>query len=278
MVNQCLLDELNLLIGNLDSPYFKYLLFSHKLTQSEGEEVVQKIKSKIENDELIDDLIDTLEDSCQKKVLNIEKSEKINYLNDLINTENNFYIKYLKDFQLNEKESLEVHEKIKNEIESKNINYYEIQRNLKDYYKNKVFQRTYFNRLLSVTGYNCDSIHIKKILRKYNNIDKDDLIKLVEEIKKEIYDGKEFGEFKNLFNNRVENISEKKKAAAKKQFDSFIFDFGDIFKNILKDNNLTWDDGQVIINEVNTLINEGKIIEEEIDGMFVVNYVKEWKK
>ncbi len=278
MVNQCLLDELNLLIGNLDSPYFKYLLFSHKLTQSEGEEVVQKIKSKIENDELIDDLIDTLEDSCQKKVLNIEKSEKINYLNDLINTENNFYIKYLKDFQLNEKESLEVHEKIKNEIESKNINYYEIQRNLKDYYKNKVFQRTYFNRLLSVTGYNCDSIHIKKILRKYNNIDKDDLIKLVEEIKKEIYDGKEFGEFKNLFNNRVENISEKKKAAAKKQFDSFIFVFGDIFKNILKDNNLTWDDGQVIINEVNTLINEGKIIEEEIDGMFVVNYVKEWKK
>ena len=131
---------------------------------------------------------------------------------------------------------------------------------------------------MSVTGYNCDSIHIKKILRKYNNIDKDDLIKLVEEIKKEIYDGKEFGEFKNLFNNRVENISEKKKAAAKKQFDSFIFDFGDIFKNILKDNNLTWDDGQVIINEVNTLINEGKIIEEEIDGMFVVNYVKEWKK
>lgn len=76
MVNQCLLDELNLLIGNLDSPYFKYLLFSHKLTQSEGEEIVQKIKSKIENDELIDDLIDTLEDSCQKKVLNIEKSEK----------------------------------------------------------------------------------------------------------------------------------------------------------------------------------------------------------
>ena len=278
MVNQCLLDELNLLIGNLDSPYFKYLLFSHKLTQSEGEEIVQKIKSKIENDELIDDLIDTLEDSCQKKVLNIEKSEKINYLNDLINKENNFYIKYLKDFQLNNKESLEVHEKIKTEIESKNINYYEIQRNLKDYYKNKVFQRTYFNRLLSVTGYNCDSIHIKKILRKYNNIDKDDLIKLIEEIKKEIYDGKEFGDFKKLFNNRVEIISEKKKAAAKKQFESFIFDFGDIFKNILKDNNLTWDDGQVIINEVNTLINEGKIIEEEIDGMFVVNYVKEWKK
>lgn len=196
----------------------------------------------------------------------------------MINKENNFYIKYLKDFQLNDKESLEVHEKIKTEIESKNINYYEIQRNLKDYYKNKVFQRTYFNRLLSVTGYNCDSIYIKKILRKYNNIDKDDLIKLIEEIKKEIYDGKEFGDFKKLFNNRVEIISEKKKAAAKKQFESFIFDFGDIFKNILKDNNLTWDDGQVIINEVNTLINEGKLIEEEIDGMFVVNYVKEWKK
>lgn len=269
-------NELNVLVGKYDTNYFRYLLYSYNLSLNEGKLIIEDISNKFDGSDV--NLIRLIEDSFRQKIIEIEKNDKVNYLNELISKDNPFYITYLDDYKLSNKFIKLIHDKIENEINENNIEYFMIKRNLKDYFHNKKFYRRYINKLNVIKGRNYDSRIIKKSLNEFNNISLSDVEVCIHEMEDEILDGETYNDdIRKAFNSKLMKKSEKKKADAHGELNHYLDDYGDSFKNILKKFNLTWDDGLIIIDEINTSINDGNLQAEQINPGFVFNYVRKWK-
>lgn len=269
-------NELNVLVGNYDTNYFKYLLYSYNLSLNEGQAIIETISNNFDGIDV--NLIKLIEDSFRQKIIELEKKDKIKFLTELMSKDNPFFITYIKDCNLNKKFIKLIYEKIQNEINENNIEYFMIKRNLKDYSYNKKFYRRYINRLNEIKGRNYDSITIKKSLKEFNNISRSDVRLCIQEMESEILDGETYGgDFKKAFNRKLMKKSEKKKANARAKLNYYLDDYGDSFKFLLTKNNLTWDDGLIIIDEINSSINEGNLQAENINPGFVLRYIKKWK-
>lgn len=269
-------NELNILVGDYDTNYFRYLLYSYNLSLNDGQVIIETISKNFDGSDV--NIVHLIEDSFRQKVIEFEKNDKIRYLDELISKDNPFFITYLQDCNLNNKLTKLVYDKIKNEINENNIDYFMIKRNLKDYFYNKKFYRRYMNRLKEIKGNNYDSLIIKKKLKEFNNISILDVKFCIHEMESEILDGETYGDdFKKAFHRKLMKKSEKKKANARAKFNCYLDDYGDSFKVLLMKNDLTWDDGLIIIDEINTSINEGNLQAERIDSGFVFNYIRNWK-
>lgn len=268
-------NELNILIGDYNTNYFKYLLYSYNLSLNEGKLIIEDISNNFKGEDV--NLIQLIEDSFQQKIVDLEKKDKINYLNQLMSNDNEFHVTYLNNYKLSNKFIQLIHDKIENEIYENNIEYFIIKRNLIDYFYNKKFYHQNMNKLKIIKGRDYNSPVIRLALKKYNNMSIDDIKEIILIMENEILDGETYNnDFRKAFDYKLLRKSEKKKAEAREAFNYFLDD-GDFFKILLEKNNLTWDDGKIIIDEIYESIYSGELQKEKISSGFVLNYIRNWK-
>ena len=93
MVNEAVISRLDELIGDYNSNFFKYHLYSYDLSLNECEDIISNLKKDIcENKVSVENLVFTLESYFKSRVIQHEKELKIRYLESLLDFDNDFYI------------------------------------------------------------------------------------------------------------------------------------------------------------------------------------------
>ena len=236
MINEVIINRLDELIGDFDTPFFNYLLYSYDLSLQECEEIIEKLKNDIQSNKIIsNNVVSTLDDYFKSKVIDLEKQEKIDYLTSLIQEDNDFYSKYLKKYGLDSDDVNLIFERVESKIINENITDFEIKRYLEYYFSNSIKQLSYINELNNIVGRNYDTLIITNIKRKYPILKDRDIVEIISNIHGEIIGAKEFKNgIKNEFKRQCMIRSEDKKAQCRERLDYFVEGNGDSFSKLIK--------------------------------------------
>lgn len=280
MINEVIISRLDELIGDYNTPFFNYLLYSYDLSLDECEDIIDNLKKDINSNKLTsNNIVTTLEDYFRMKVLEGEKTSKANYLIELINPENEFYIKYLEKYELNESEIDLIYNKVKSKIMTDNITDFEIKRYLEYYFANMVKQKDYMNDLDWIVGRNYDTLIIRRAKRENPILLNRDIVNIVMDIREDILDAVEFREgIKKEFLKRCMLKSEDKKARALSQLEMFVEGSGDSFLKLVDFKGLSKSDGETIISEIKQDIADGLVQPERLDSVFLTNRFNEYNE
>lgn len=279
MITDIIIQRLDELIGDYDTPFFNYLLYSYDLSLDECEIIVEELKRDITSGKIItDNIVFTLEAYFKSRVADLEKQDKLNYLTSLLSEDNEFFIKYLKKYELSSTDIDLVYSRVESKIFEDNIDDFEIKRYLEYYFSNVVQQVSYINELNSIVGRDYDTLTIKNVKRKYPILTDEDIIQIVFHIHGEIIEAKEFKkginhEFKRLCLIR----SEDKKARCRENLDKFVEGSGDSFSKLIKVKGLSKRDGEIIVGEIQDDISKGLIQPEWIDSVFITCRFNDYK-
>lgn len=281
MINEVILSRFNELIGEYDTPFFKYLLYSYDLSLQDCELIISKIKKDI-SDSVIssdDNLVELTEEYFREMCLEKEKRDKLEYLSSLMDEKSDFYNKFLAKYEVSSSDIDIIYTKIESKITNSNIDDYEIKRSLEYYFSNAVKQDSYIRSLQMIVGRNYDSLTVEKVKRENPNIYDVDIIQITKELYAEILDGRNFTSIKSAFFDKVMRKSEAKKAEAISKWESLILGNGDSFNKLLETKDLTIGDGEVIKKDVRSKILSGLICADRINGAFLtricINYSSE---
>ena len=280
MINEVIIKRLDELIGDFDTPFFNYLLYSYDLSLHECEEIIDRLKNDIKSNLVIpDNIVSTLDDYFKSKVIDLEKQEKIEFLSSLIQEDSEFYIKFLKKYGLNSEDINLIYGRVESKIIDENISDFEIKRYLEYYFSNSVKQLVYINELNNIVGRNYDTLIITGLKRKYPILQDRDIIKIVFNIHGEIIDAKEFKNgIKNEFKNQCMMKSEAKKAKCREKLNYFVEGSGDSFSKLIKFKKLSKRDGEIIVSEILEDISRGLIQPDEIDGVFITKRFNDYNE
>lgn len=280
MINEVIINRLDELIGDFDTPFFNYLLYSYDLSLQECEEIIEKLKNDIQSNKIIsNNVVSTLDDYFKSKVIDLEKQEKIDYLTSLIQEDNDFYIKYLKKYGLDSDDVNLIFERVESKIINENITDFEIKRYLEYYFSNSIKQLSYINELNNIVGRNYDTLIITNIKRKYPILKDRDIVEIISNIHGEIIEAKEFKNgIKNEFKRQCMIRSEDKKAQCRERLDYFVEGSGDSFSKLIKFKKLSRDDGKIIVSEIEEDISKGLIQPESIDGVFITKRFNDYNE
>jgi hypothetical protein len=280
MISDVIVDRLDELIGDYDTPFFNYLLYSYDLSLEECELIVEELKGDVNSGKVItDNIVFTLEDYFKSRVASLEKQEKVNYLSSLLSEENEFFIKYLKRYGLSSKDINLIHDRVEYKIINDNISYFEIKRYLEYYFANAVKQVSYINDLNRIVGRHYDTLMIRNIKRQYPILLDRDIIEIIFHIHGEIIEAKEFKNgIKNEFKRQCMIKSEDKKAQCRVRLNEFVEGSGDSFSKLVKFKRLTKKDGEIIVSEIKEDISAGLIQPEWIDSVFITKRFNDYNE
>ena len=280
MINDIIIQRLDELIGDYDTPFFNYLLYSYDLSLSECESIIEELKVDISSNKIItDNIVSTLDDYFKSKVSDLEKQEKIEFLSGLMQEDNEFYIKYLKKYDLSLKDINLIYDRVESKILEDNISDFEIKRYLQYYFSNSIKQVSYLNDLNRIIGRNYDTLMIVNIKKKYPILQDRDIVQIIFQIHGEIIEAKEFrngisNEFKRLCMIR----SEDKKAQCRKNLNYFVEGSGDSFSKLVSFKKLSKRDGEIIVSEIKDDIAKGLIQPERIDSVFITKRFNDYNE
>lgn len=279
MINEVIISRLEELIGDYDTPFFNYLIYSYDLTLNDCEIIIDNLKKDIKSNKVMtNNIASTLEVRFENKVLEMEKNSKLDYLTELISSDNEFYIKYLRKYNLTSDEISLIYGKVESRILRDNISDFEIKRYLEYYFANMVKQVSYISDLDWIVGRNYDTLIIQKA-KKDNPILLDrDIVEVVVDIRGDIIDAVEFKKgIKNEFKKRCMLKSEAKKARALANLEDLVEGSGDSFSKLVKVKGLTPDDGKIIVDEIKQDIALGRVQPELVDNIFLTKRFNEYK-
>ena len=279
MINEVIISRLEELIGDYDTPFFNYLIYSYDLTLNDCEIIIDNLKKDIKSNKVMtNNIASTLEERFENKVLEMEKNSKLDYLTELISSDNEFYIKYLRKYNLTSDEISLIYGKVESRILRDNISDFEIKRCLEYYFANMVKQVSYISDLERIVGRNYDTLIIQKA-KKDNPILLDrDIVEVVVDIRGDIIDAVEFKKgIKNEFKKRCMLKSEAKKARALANLEDLVEGSGDSFSKLVKVKGLTPDDGKIIVDEIKQDIALGRVQPELVDNIFLTKRFNEYK-
>lgn len=280
MINDVIVDRLDELIGDYDTPFFNYLLYSYDLSLEECELIVEELKGDVNSGKVItDNIVLTLEDYFKSRVASLEKQEKVNYLSSLLSDDNDFFIKYLKRYGLSSKDINLIHDRVESKIINDNISDFEIKRYLEYYFANAVKQVSYINDLNRIVGRHYDTLMIRNVKRQYPILLDKDIIEIIFHIHGEIIEAKEFKNgIKNEFKRQCMIKSEDKKAQCRVRLNEFVEGSGDSFSKLVKFKRLTKKDGEIIVSEIKEDISAGLIQPEWIDSVFITKRFNDYNE
>ncbi len=280
MINEVIIQRLDEIIGDYDSPFFNYLLYSYDLSLQDCEDIIEKLRNDIKSNRIISqNIISTLDDYFKSKVSDLEKQEKIELLSSLIQEDNDFYIKYLKRYELDSEEIDLIYERVESKILDENISDFEIKRYLEYYFSNSVKQVSYINELNNIVGRNYDTLIITNMKRKYPILQDRDIVQIVFNIHGEIIEAKEFKNgIKNEFKRQCMITSENKKAQCRENLDYFVEGSGDSFSKLIRFKKLSKEDGEIIVSQIKEDISNGLIQPESIDGVFITKRFNDYNE
>lgn len=278
MFSEVMISRLDELVGEFDTPFFNYLLYSYDLDLYDSELIISKIRKDIESEVIStdDNLVELIEDYFHERCIENEKQEKIDYLALLMNVENDFYVRFLEEYGLTARDRDMIYDKVKAHILDENITDFEIRRFLKYYFSNAVKQESYIRTLKLLVGDNYDSLTVKSVRRQYPNINDNDIYQVSSELYLEILEAKDFANIKNAFHDRIMRRSEAKKAEAIEKWDSLILGNGDSFNRLLESKHLSMSDGENIKRDVRSRILNGLICADMIDGVFLTRICNDY--
>ena len=280
MITENIISRLNKLIGEFDTPFFNYLHYSYDLSLNDCEFAINKLKEDINNNKIFSDNLVLIIEEYFKSIINDkEKEVKIKYLDELLDFDNEFYIKFLKKYELSNDEIIIIRDKIKNKILNENISDFEIKRLLRYYFLNSTKQKSYLKDLDFIVGKNYDTLFIKNAKKKYPNLVRNDFIQIISTIKSDIIGACNFKNgIKNDFYRRCMEKSESKKAEAKIKLEKFVEGSGDSFSKLVKFKKLSKQDGEIIVSEILDDINTGLIQPEMINSIFITKRFDEYNE
>ena len=278
MINEVIVSRLDELIGDYDTPFINYLLYSYDISVNDCELIIDDLKGDIyDNKVLGDNLVYTLQEYFKSKIIELEKESKIEFLSELMSQESEFYVKYLAKFDLKGEDRDIIFEKLKSKILKDNITDFEIRRYLEYYFANSVKQVSYVNDLSSIVGRNYDTLIIRSAKKKYPILIDRDMVQIVSEIHGDIIDAREFKNgIKQEFLKRCMLKSEEKKALARKNLNSFVEGSGDSFSKLIRIKGLSKSDGDAIVKDIVEDISEGRIQPEWISNAFITKRFNEY--
>lgn len=280
MINEVIINRLDELIGDFNTPFFNYLLYSYDLSLDDCEEIVDDLKNDItENRVTADNIVSTLEDYFKSKVVELEKKSKVNYLTELINPDNDFFKRFLERYGLSEREIDIVYERVESRIMADNITDFEIKRFLEYYFANAVKQKSYLNDLDRIIGRNYDTLIIKKAEKNYPILLKRDIRSVISDIRGDILDAYDFKKpIKDVFLNRCMRKSEKKKADALSKLQYFVEGSGDSFSKLVRFKGLEKRDGEIIVNQIQEDIARGLVQPDGVNSVFLTKRFNEYNE
>lgn len=280
MINEVIINRLDELIGDFNTPFFNYLLYSYDLSLDDCEEIVDDLKNDItENRVTADNIVSTLEDYFKSKVVELEKKSKVNYLTELINPDNDFFKRFLERYGLSEREIDIVYERVESRIMADNITDFEIKRFLEYYFANAVKQKSYLNDLDRIIGRNYDTLIIKKAEKNYPILLKRDIRSVISDIRGDILDAYDFKKpIKDVFLNRCMRKSEKKKADALFKLQYFVEGSGDSFSKLVRFKGLEKRDGEIIVNQIQEDIARGLVQPDGVNSVFLTKRFNEYNE
>lgn len=280
MISDVIVDRLDELIGDYDTPFFNYLLYSYDLSLEECELIVEELKGDVNSGKVItDNIVFTLEDYFKSRVASLEKQEKVNYLSSLLSEENEFFVKYLKKYGLSSKDINLIHDRVESKIINDNISDFEIKRYLEYYFANAVKQVSYINDLNRIVGRHYDTLMIRNVKKQYPILLDRDIIEIIFHIHGEIIEAKEFKNgIKNEFKRQCMIKSEDKKAQCRLRLNEFVEGSGDSFSKLVKFKRLTKKDGEIIVSEIKEDISAGLIQPEWIDSVFITKRFNDYNE
>lgn len=280
MINEVMILRLDELIGDFDTPFFNYLIYTYDLTLNECEFIIEELKNDINSGKVIsENIVSTLIDYFNKRTVSLEKQEKIEYLSGLISEDNEFYVKYLEKYGLGGDDINLIHERIASKIYDDNITDFEIKRYLEYYFSNAVKQESYINDLNRIVGRDYDTLIIQNIKRKYPILNDRDIIQVVFNIHGEIIEAKEFKNGVNEeFKRQCMIKSEDKKAKCRENLNKFVEGSGDSFSKLIEFKGLTKDEGMEIVSGIMDDISNGLIQPELIDSVFITKRFNDYNE
>jgi hypothetical protein len=280
MINEVIISRLDELIGDYNTPFFNYLLYSYDLTLNDCEDIIDDLKRNINDNRVLgDNLVSVLDDYFKSKVIQQEKESKIEYLSDLISTNSDFYIRYLEGYGLDDDEISLIFDKVRDRILADNISDFEIKRYLEYYFSNSVKQISYVNDLNRIVGKNYDTLIIRNVKRKYPILRDSDIVQIIFDIHGEIIDAKEFKNgIQHEFKSQCMLRSEDKKAKCRRNLDRFVEGSGDSFSKLVEFKGLSKKDGMIIVSQIRDDISQGRIQPEEITNTFITKRFNEYNE
>lgn len=280
MINDVMIDRLDELIGDYNTPFFNYLLYSYDLSLNECEDIIDQLKEDINSNRVItENMVLTLEDYFKSKVVELEKEDKIAFLSDLLKEDNDFYVKYLKKYSLSSEEIHLIYDRVESKIYSDNISDFEIKRYLEYYFSNAVKQISYINELNNIVGRDYDTLIIKNIKNKYPILRDRDIVEVVFNIHGEIIEAREFKNgIQNEFRRQCMLKSEDKKAQCRRNLNKFVEDSGDSFSKLIEIKGLSKSDGEAIVSSIKNDISAGLVQPERIDSVFITKRFNDYNE
>ena len=280
MINEVFIERLDELIGDYNTPFFNYLMYSYDLSLNECELIVEELKSDISQNRVVaDNIPSVLEDYFKRRLMSLEKQDKVEYLRSLIAPESEFYSKYLKRYGLESDDINLIYERIETKIYEDNITDFEIKRYLEYYFANAVKQTTYIADLNAIVGNDYDTLIIRNMKRKYPILQDRDIIDIVFNIHGQIIEAKQFKNgIKEEFKKQCMIRSEDKKAKCRKALNRFVEQSGDSFAMLVECKNLKKEDGERIVSEILADISAGRVQPERIDGVFITQRFNDYNE
>ena len=280
MINEVMIERLDELIGDFNTPFFNYLLYSYDLSLDECEGIIDELKEDINSGEVIsDNMVSTLDGRFKSRVTDLEKREKVEFLSGLIQEDNDFYIRYLKRYDLSSEDVDLIYERVESKIMEDDITDFEIKRYLEYYFSNAVKQISYINDLNSIVGNDYDTLIIQSQKRAYPILQDRDIVDIVFSIHGDIIEAKEFRNgIKSEFKRQCMIRSEDKKAKCRQNLNVFVEGSGDSFSKLVKFKGLTKKDGEIIVSSIRQDINEGLIQPDSIDSVFITKRFNDYNE
>lgn len=278
MISDVNISRLDELVGDFDTPFFNYLLYSYGLSVEDCESVIDELKRDIRDNKIMpSNLVSALDGYFKSRVADIEKMEKIDYLGRLIQRDSDFYVRYLERYGLSDSEIEVVYNRVKSRILEDNITDFEIKRNLEYYFENTVRQVRYNDDLDRIIGRNYDTLFIRRVKRQYPVLLNRDIAEIIAHIREEIIEARDFpGGIRREFEKQCMLKSEAKKADARVRLNVLVEGKGDSFAKLVRSKNLTRDEGERIVSEIHEDINMGLIQPERVDAMFLTKRFNEY--
>jgi|GEM_PF-2133367 len=280
MINEVIINRLDELIGDYDTPFFNYLLYSYDLSLNECELIIEELKSDIDSNKFVsDNIVATLDDYFNRRVTSLEKQDKIEYLSKLLQKDSPFYIKCLKKYDLSDEDVNLIYSRVESKIYDDNISDFEIKRYLEYYFDNSVKQVSYLNELDNIVGRDYDTLLISRVKKKYLILQDRDIVGIIFNIHGEIIEAKEFKKgIKHEFKRQCLLKSEEKKAKCRLNLNKFVEGSGDSFSKLIEFKKLSKKDGMIIVSQIEEDISKGLIQPEWIDSVFITKCFNDYNE
>lgn len=280
MINDVIISKLDELIGDFNTPFFNYLIYSYDFSFKECELIIDDIKTDITNNKVsAGNLISTVESYFKAKSVDLEKHSKLDYLDEIIQEDSEFFLKYLKKYDLNSDDIHIIYTKVRERILNENSSDFEIKRDLEYYFSNSVKQSTYLKNLNWIKGKNYDTLIIRKAKKNYPILRESDIRQVIFSINSDIIGAFDFKRtIKDEFLHRCMLKNEDKKTRALSNLEALVEGKGDSFSILLRFKNLSKKDGEKVILEIKNDILTGLIQPDQINGVFLTKRFNEYNE